>query len=207
VKLSVLYLFVCIECVGRNGHWPNERVIKHYEGLTVKIKRQFIRTYRIPEQEASDLHNELVMKLVKMPAGYRPNSSAAYTVIKNGAVDWVRKYRKWAETEDSGEEENSAVFRIADGTDWQERFGRKRLAEQTVQLLQSLPDPERICLTFHFGIGTARPLSLYLIARKLGVTTDYVKRKICRGQFLLNRSLLSRGTKSSNRIVTAAILA
>jgi RNA polymerase sigma factor (sigma-70 family) len=165
---------------------------------------EFVRTYHIPRQEVCDFRAHLNMKLFQMPQSYRPNSSGAYTVIKNGAVDWVRKYRKWSEVEYTGDgdesdssrhtrlAENGRVFEpsmnlLRDNTDWEKEFNEKRVAEQVIELMEALPEPERICLTFYYGLNLKRPLSLYLIARKMGVTVDWVQRRIHRGEFLLRR--------------------
>jgi DNA-directed RNA polymerase specialized sigma24 family protein len=203
---------VCNLCLGQNGHWSNERTVAHYVKLAEKIMTQFIRTYRIPRQEIPDFRAQLTMEMVKMPASYRANSAGAYTIIKNAAIIWVRKYQKWANKETDGipddgdgdmQEEGGmesggyarSMDYFTDEVDWMEKLQNRRLAEQMLIAMQKLPQPERICLSFHYGINTVRPLSQFLIARKLGVSMDWVKRRICRGEFLLHRALEANSLK------------
>lgn len=153
---------------------------------------QLIRTYRIPSQEIPDFEAEIMHRLVKAPASYRPNSAGMYTVLKNAAIIWVRKYQKWAHTEESGslpEFYTAEHDHFADVTDWQQKLENRRLAEQLLRAMQTIPEPERICLSFHYGITPPRPLSHFLIARKLGMSEDWVKRRLERGKFLLRKRL------------------
>jgi RNA polymerase sigma factor (sigma-70 family) len=190
---------VCTACLGQNGHWSNERTVAHYKKLAFKILEQFVYTYKIPRQEVPDFEGEMMHQLVKMPASYRTNSAGAYTILKNAAIIWTRRYQKWSKGEN---DEN--FNKIPDETKYDDLFERRRLAEQVTKLIATLPEPERICLVFFYGIKNSRPLSPYLIAKKLGVSIGWVEKKIARAQFLLKRqvsesSLKTRGSQCQTR--------
>lgn len=191
---------MCTACLGQNGHWSNERTVAHYKKLAFKILEQFVYTYKIPRQEVPDFEGEMMHQLVKMPASYRTNSAGAYTILKNAAIIWTRRYQKVA----YGENADEYLDRIPDETKYEDLFDRRRLAEQVTKLMATLPEPERICLKFFYGIDHSRSLSPYLIAKKLGMSIGWVEKKVARAQFLLKRqvsesSLKTRGIQCQTR--------
>jgi RNA polymerase sigma factor (sigma-70 family) len=200
---------MCEKCAGANGTWSDERLYCHYRRLAMWMLNRFVKTYGIPKQEIPDMEQEMIRGLLAAPQSYRNNSGGMYMIIRQTATIWVNKYHKWQRVEETGKplalrSEKHGIFephvgftpsavdsatRFPDPTNYREKFERERLAEQLVALMTTLPEPERICLSFSYGIGVPRPLSLYMIARKLGVTIDWVKRRIARGEFLLRKSV------------------
>lgn len=181
---------MCEQCAGANGAWSDERLYCHYRRLAMWMLNRFVRTYRIPKQEIPDMEQEMIRGLLAAPQSYRGNSGGMYMIIRQTATIWVNKYHKWEHVEETGTlTEPAAREEFIDATDQREVFERKRLAEQLVALMATLPEPERICLSFSYGIGVPRPLSLYMIARKLGTSIEWVKRRIAKGEFLLRKSV------------------
>jgi hypothetical protein len=216
-------LAVCDSCVGQNGTWSNERTVTHYKHLAFSVLNQFIRTYKIPKDHIPDFEQHMMKILICSPPSYRTTSAGMYCVIKNklinftqawlkergrletghfsGAVAGTRGSKSFRTNRTTGFDEKSYEH-FVDEVDYAERYERGIDADKIISLLSILPGPERVCLSLFYGIGISRPLSIFLISKKLSAGPDWVKRKLARGEHLL-KSHLQKGSLTSSGGINA----
>lgn len=190
---------MCQSCLTDPGAWTNEQTVCHYRDLAFTVVNQFAKSYRLSPQDIEDLEQELMRKLIISPASYRPKSSGMYTLLKNGAIDFMRKrLRRECEVTNFQSEGDELKQRgnmlnvLKDETNYEREFSRGLDASKLIEQMNSLPEPERICLTLFFGIGRPSPLSRYLIARKLRASEEWVERRLTRGKFIMRRHIERR---------------
>lgn len=179
---------MCRECgiAHPDDFWCAERTISQYKLLAYSIVNQFVRTYKIPNSDIPDFEQHLLTALLRAPQSYRNNSSGVYTVLKNNAIKFVQKFKKH-DVPTEAHLKDSPVVR--DKTDYEGIFHERHDQERIVELLASLPGPERTCMELFFGIGVERALPVYMIAKKLGTYEQWVERKLARGKLLLKRRI------------------